>query len=341
MHLLRGVIQHYAWGTTSFIPELLGIAPDGQPCAELWFGTHPLAPSEVFVDTEWLPLAEVTGDLNVLVKVLSAQQPLSLQTHPSAQQAKKGFLQETKMQIDSAKRCYQDSNEKSELLIALTRFEALCGFGPVDDSVRMLQSLGCRIEADILQADGIAAYLAWAYSCTEPPILTDAPSWLDKLAQMYPSDASLRVAPLLNHVVLEVGQAIALPSGNLHAYLSGSGLEVMTSSDNVVRAGFTGKHIAVQEVLDIVNTQVLIKPVQTPVKIGTTWNYQSPTDSFDVHLQEIDGVGHIAPQPLNRILVCTEGSTDLLARGSAGIILRNESLTLHGNARVFVCAGSR
>ena len=341
MHLLRGVIQHYAWGTTSFIPELLGNAPDGQPCAELWFGTHPLAPSKVFVDSAWLPLTDLTGELDVLVKVLSAQYPLSLQTHPSGQQAKLGFLRETNMHVDAVQRCYQDDNEKSELLVALTRFEALCGFAPTDVSVHALQSLGCNIEADVLQTGGIAAYLAWAYSNQRPVSFINAPSWLNNLAQMYPHDASLRVAPLLNYVVLEVGQAISLPPGNLHAYLSGSGLEVMTSSDNVVRAGFTNKYIAVQELLDIVDTRVLVAPVQTPQPTGTTWQYQSPTSSFAVHKIEIDGVSHIAPASVHRILVCVDGSTDQLARGSAGVILPNESVALHGNARVFVCAGSR
>ena len=341
MHLLRGVIQHYDWGTTSFIPELIGDTPTTKPCAELWFGTHPLAPSEVFTAQTWSPLADLTGELDVLVKVLSAQTPLSLQVHPSAQQARIGFLRETNSHTDPLQRCYQDQNEKSELLIALTRFEALCGFAPVKDSVASLRSLGCDVEAEILQNDGIAHYLSWAYSCTQPVVMTNAPLWLNNLAQMYPNDPSLRVAPLLNYVVLEVGEAIALGAGNLHAYLGGSGIEVMTSSDNVVRAGFTRKHVAVQELLNIVDTRVLALPVQTPQRVGTALQYQSPNSSFGVQVLEIDGVATIDPEPIHRILVCVDGSTDELTRGSAGVILPHESLKLHGNARVFVCAGSR
>ena len=341
MHLLRGVIQHYDWGTTSFIPELIGDTPTTKPCAELWFGTHPLAPSEVFTAQAWSPLADLTGELDVLVKVLSAQTPLSLQVHPSAQQARAGFLRETESHVDPLQRCYQDQNEKSELLIALTRFEALCGFAPVKDSVALLRSLGCDVEAEILQNDGIAHYLSWAYSCTQPVVMTNAPLWLNNLAQMYPNDPSLRVAPLLNYVVLEVGEAIALGAGNLHAYLGGSGIEVMTSSDNVVRAGFTRKHVAVQELLSIVDTQVLSDPVQRPQRVGTALQYRSPNGSFGVQVLEIDGAVTINPEPAHRILVCVNGSTDELARGSAGVILPQESLKLHGNARIFVCAGSR
>ena len=341
MHLLRGVIQHYDWGTTSFIPELIGDVPTTKPCAELWFGTHPLAPSEVFTAQTWSPLADLTGELDVLVKVLSAKTPLSLQVHPSAQQARIGFLRETELHTDPLQRCYQDQNEKSELLIALTRFEALCGFAPVKNSVALLRSLGCDVEAEILQKDGIASYLSWAYSCTQPVVMTNAPLWLNNLAQMYPNDPSLRVAPLLNYVVLEVGEAIALGAGNLHAYLGGSGIEVMTSSDNVVRAGFTRKHIAVQELLSIVDTRVLAQPVQTPQRVGTALQYQSPNGSFGVQVLEIDGAVTINPEPVHRILVCVDGSTDELTRGSAGVILPHESLKLHGNARIFVCAGSR
>ncbi len=341
MHLLRGVIQHYDWGTTSFIPELIGDTPTTKPCAELWFGTHPLAPSEVFTAQAWSPLADLTGELDVLVKVLSAKTPLSLQVHPSAQQARIGFLRETELHTDPLQRCYQDQNEKSELLIALTRFEALCGFAPVKNSVALLRSLGCDVEAEILQKDGIASYLSWAYSCTQPVVMTNAPLWLNNLAQMYPNDPSLRVAPLLNYVVLEVGEAIALGAGNLHAYLGGSGIEVMTSSDNVVRSGFTRKHVAVQELLNIVDTRVLAQPVQTPQRVGTALQYQSPNGSFGVQVLEIDGAVTINPEPVQRILVCVDGSTDELTRGSAGVILPHESLKLHGNARIFVCAGSR
>ena len=171
--------------------------------------------------------------------------------------------------------------------------------------------------------------------------MTNAPSWLNNLAQMYPHDLSLRVAPLLNYVVLEVGEAIALGAGNLHAYLGGSGIEVMTSSDNVVRAGFTRKHVAVQELLSIVDTQVLSDPVQRPQRMGTALQYRSPNGSFVVQVLEIDGAVTINPEPAHRILVCVNGSTDELARGSAGVILPHESLKLHGNARIFVCAGSR
>ena len=86
MQDVKGVVQHYAWGDPTFIPTLLGVEPDGRPWAELWLGTHPNGPSHL---GDGRPLSELTGDLPYLLKVLAAAQPLSLQTHPNAEQARR------------------------------------------------------------------------------------------------------------------------------------------------------------------------------------------------------------------------------------------------------------
>ena len=112
-----GPVQHYAWGDPTFIPSLQGREPDGRPCAEWWLGTHPNGPASFEDGTE---LRSVTGDLPYLLKVLAAAEPLSLQAHPTADQA-----------VDGHRRgVYPDANAKPELLCALTRFEALCGMRP-------------------------------------------------------------------------------------------------------------------------------------------------------------------------------------------------------------------
>ena len=116
---VTGVVQHYAWGDPTFIPELLGVEPDGTPWAELWLGTHPNGPT---VTTDGTPLAALVGELPYLVKVLAAAEPLSLQVHPNAEQAVEGF----------ARGAYPDDAAKPELLCALTPFDALCGIRPVD-----------------------------------------------------------------------------------------------------------------------------------------------------------------------------------------------------------------
>src|SRR5690606_19259597 len=110
----EGVVQHYAWGDREFIPSLLGVEPDGEPWAELWLGTHPTGPARLADGT---PLDSVTGELPYLLKVLAAGEPLSLQTHPTVEQAADGFTRGV----------FPDGNPKPELLCALGPFEALCG----------------------------------------------------------------------------------------------------------------------------------------------------------------------------------------------------------------------
>jgi len=72
---------------------------------------------------------------------------------------------------------------------------------------------------------------------------------LPRLARDYPGDPGVLVSLLCNFVVLEPGQALYLPAGNLHAYCSGLGMELMNASDNVLRGGLTPKHIDVDELL--------------------------------------------------------------------------------------------
>jgi mannose-6-phosphate isomerase len=254
---VEGVVQHYAWGDTEFLPSLLGLEPDGQPWAELWLGTHPSGPSRLDDGT---PLVEVSGELPYLLKVVAAAAPLSLQTHPNAAQAIDGF----------ERGIYGDPNPKPEILCALTPFQALCGFRPVDATLELLRRLGIEELSDVLAAGGPSAALAGLLRETialEPIIDacggSDLPEadWVRKLALRYPGDPSVASPLLLNLVVLEPGQALRLDAGNLHAYLHGAGIELMGASDNVVRAGLTTKAVDVDQVLSTVDATPLADPV--------------------------------------------------------------------------------
>ncbi|MHC3388751.1 mannose-6-phosphate isomerase, class I [Streptomyces lavendulocolor] len=147
MDLLLNTVQPYAWGSTTAIPELMGVAPTGEPQAELWMGAHPAAPSRVVRDGGTLPLDRViaadparelgpTGlrrfgpRLPFLLKLLAADAPLSLQVHPDLAQAAAGFAVENAMGVplDAPHRNYRDGNHKPEMIVALTPFEGLCGF---------------------------------------------------------------------------------------------------------------------------------------------------------------------------------------------------------------------
>jgi len=254
---VEGIVQHYDWGDPAFIPELLGLEPDGRPWAELWLGTHPNGPSALDDGT---PLAEVTGPLPYLLKVLACARPLSLQTHPNEDQARAGFDRGT----------FVDPNPKPELLCALTPFQALCGVRPVDATLALLRDLRVDELAHVVADHGPGAALRGIYRRTidAGPIVEACSGsarpeaeWVRRLADRYPGEPSVAATLLLNLVTLEPGEAIRLDAGNLHAYLHGAGIELMGASDNVVRGGLTTKPVDVDLLLDTVDPTPLISPM--------------------------------------------------------------------------------
>lgn len=253
MESITGVVQHYAWGDPSFIPGVLGVTPDGRPWAELWLGTHPAGPARL---ADGRPLSAVSGELPYLLKLLAAAEPLSMQAHPDARQARDGF----------ARGVYADDRPKPELLRALTPFEALCGVRPLVETALLFDTLGLgdsdlfgrltdrgpgQVIRDLL-ASGVdrQQYDLVVAACRAHRHPTAR--WIARLDDLHPGDRSVVVALLLNHVTLRPGEAIRLDAGIVHAYLSGSGIELMGASDNVVRAGLTPKHVDVDELLSIV-----------------------------------------------------------------------------------------
>ena len=304
-----GAPQHYDWGDPTFIPELFQLPSNSQPWAEMWFGTHPAAPSRLDTADGQLLSAEI-GEMTMLVKVLACTSPLSLQTHPTRQQAERGFAREnaTGIPLTDPKRVYKDPSDKPELLIALTEFEALCGFDTIEVSIDRLQQIGWREEADVLDQNGIDGYLLWAFDQRTTPSMNAVPGWMSRLSDAYPTDRALRVAPLLHHIVLQPGQAISLPAGNLHAYLHGAGIEVMASSDNVVRAGFTSKHVDVAELLRIVDTS----PLEHPIAITTVndhWTeYSSPSKTFSVASTSWENLSTVEASNAHRFILGPVGN---------------------------------
>ncbi len=267
-----GVVQHYAWGDERFIPDLLGQPADGRPWAELWLGTHPNGQA---VLDDGSPLRDATGDLPYLLKVLAAAQPLSLQAHPTVEQAVDGH----------ARGVFPDPHAKPELLCALTRFEAFCGLRPPEQTLELLTELGDSDAtgsatdevADVVAAGGPGAALHALYRGdvdAGPLVAACAGSvrpearLVRRLEEMYPGDVSVAATLLLNHVVLEPGQALHLTAGNLHGYVEGAGIELMGASDNVVRGGLTVKPVDVDELLAVVDPTPLREPVMTGTEDG-------------------------------------------------------------------------
>lgn len=161
MDPLVNTIRPYAWGSTTALPGLLEVAPDGRPQAELWMGAHPAAPSLVRRAEADRPLDAVIEDapaaelgasvlrrfgprLPFLLKLLAADAPLSLQVHPDLAQAAVGFRIENAagVALDAPHRNYRDNNHKPEMVVALGAFEGLCGFRTPSECAGLLAALG-------------------------------------------------------------------------------------------------------------------------------------------------------------------------------------------------------
>jgi mannose-6-phosphate isomerase len=344
MRTVRGVVQHYAWGDADAIPELLGVEPDGRPWAEWWLGTHPGGPATV---DDGSPLSTVSGPLPYLTKVLAAAEPLSLQTHPDTATALAGFHREQAagIAIDDPARIYRDPNAKPEVLCALTPFDALCGFRPVDDTAALLHALGAHDLAQRLQRDGIGAVVSGLYRGTieaEPLVRacdghpSPQAELVARLDGMYPGEPSVAVTLFLNRVRLLPGEALYLTPGNLHAYVHGVGVEVMGASDNVVRGGLTPKHVDVEELLRVLQFEPLVDPVVQPVADGAgRWRYPTPGAPFRVTRLDVGtAVAHTARG--RELLVCTAGDTGLFGRGEAVFLADGETIGLGGPSTVWV-----
>jgi mannose-6-phosphate isomerase len=153
---------------------------------------------------------------------------------------------------------------------------------------------------------------------------------------MYPGNGAVLVALLMHHVRLAPGEAIFLGAGNVHAYLSGTGLEIMSSSDNVVRAAFTRKHIDIDEFLAVARIQPIDPPIMQPLRESpTTLSYPVTTHRFGVQRIDVNGEHVIAAQHDSEILLCTAGDADVLRRGQAALVRRGDVTHLRGTATVF------
>lgn len=276
--------RDYAWGSTSAIADLLGREPSGRPEAELWLGTHPGSPARL-VGRDGTLLDAVGEPLPYLLKVLAAAAPLSLQAHPTPEQARAGFERENAAgtPLDAPNRNYKDAFHKPELIYALSDdFRALSGFRPVAETLEALAPVAGepsvaplvgRLTGDealrpvfewlIRRGDGVDALVAALVAASER---LDGPSWqtVKLLAAHYPGDPGIAISMLLHTVTLHRGEVLYLPAGNIHAYLDGLGIELMAASDNVLRGGLTPKHVDVPELLEVLDFRPRPAPYLEP-----------------------------------------------------------------------------
>lgn len=370
MQKLVNSIQNYAWGSRNALTELYGVAnPSGTPMAELWMGAHPKSPSQIAFRGERRSLREVIdgapeamlgyavarrfGELPFLFKVLCAEQPLSIQVHPSKNAAEEGFSRENAagIPLNAAERNYKDANHKPELVYALTPFQAMNGFRELSDIVSLLQPVaGAHPQiAHFLQrpdSDNLAKLFASLLSLQgeEKSLALDilqaavnareGQPWetIKAIAQVYPDDSGLFSPLLLNVITLQPGEAMFLYAETPHAYLKGVALEVMANSDNVLRAGLTPKYIDIPELL--ANVKFVSKPASQlltqPQQQARAQVFPIPVDDFAFAIHHLDS----EPQPLAQesaaILFCVEGE--------ARLTLDQQQLTLKPGESCFVPA---
>jgi len=371
MYTLNNSIRDYPWGSKTLIADFLGRPPSGAPEAEMWIGAHPGAPSEAFLDGGHLRLdkliaadpegilgpdshAAFGSTLPFLMKVLAAESPLSLQVHPTREQAATGFAAEEAHGVpkEAQTRNYKDPNHKPEMILALTDFEALCGFRPASETKAIFDALvtffretGAEIPEALQQAtstfagaddpsairqtftglirggnevshavDATAALLGSMIA--EGPYTAALKTALE-LSEAYPGDPGVLISLMLNRVSLRPGEAVYLPAGNIHAYLHGLGIEVMASSDNVLRGGLTAKHIDVDELLRTVDFTPLPVPrlaATSPTEGHLIW--QPPFEEFQLQRIELDPgtPGMELPTGLPVLVLVASGSGVLATR---------------------------
>ena len=380
MFRLAGVPRHYSWGSTTAIPDLLGLPAADEPIAELWFGAHDSSPSPLGESGATLAdllagdaethlgadvIARFGEGLPYLLKILAAERPLSLQVHPNREQARVGFAveQAAGVPLDAPERCYRDANHKPEVWFALGPVEALCGFRAPRRAAELFEDLDAPLAHSIARmlredpsASGVrTVFTALLSTHTRPD--ADAVSQVaracsDRLANSSPSpradgnvvllqdehpgDPGVVASLLLNPVSLQPGESVFIPAGGVHALLHGTVVELQASSDNVLRAGLTPKHVDVHALLSTVD-YVAAPPIRIAPETfhGSTRVFYAPVDDFELSVTTLgggdseladDGSWQPVPGRGPRIVLCLDGEVTVRSERENIALVRGQAL---------------
>ena len=320
-------IQHYAWGTkneNAFIPKLLNTEIQRDiPYAELWIGAHPKASSEIEIEGEKIPLNEVIrkhkpeclgeyvskkfgGNFPFLLKVLSAANALSIQTHPNKFQAEKLH------KLDP--RNYPDDNHKPEIAIALDSLTAIAGFRPINEIQHTLSLFSelkyfidkelidkiveteNLLEAEIYVRDLYSSIMSKAEERESlskiveliigrlrgKDTLTSEEFQFVNQYNLYGADVGLFSLLFFNIIELNPRQGIYTGAGVPHAYIKGNIVECMANSDNVVRAGLTNKFKDVKTLLEIIKYEFKEYDIINAEQKADEVKYETDAEEFEI-----------------------------------------------------------
>ncbi len=314
-----GALKNYDWGVVDGLrPWVRGQGTN--PQAELWFGDHPSGESLIVDVGE--PLSSLTaGSAPIMVKIIACAKSLSIQVHPNEQQAQMGmtdFVTNTNSQV------LVDSHGKDEMLLALSRFDLLAGFVAYDTGHQILRDFGGAFD------DAADDYARGEIAQAIGKILQKPASTIGRSLTMLPyalvqdlgaetvatKDPALVVAALMQRVRLYPGEAVHVPPGTVHAYLGGVGVEVMTTSDNVLRLGLTSKPTAVQAALSVAS----FEPVQEipPQVVGGVRVFAPADAPFELRDFSANGqrLGFEVPAAPYRVVLALEGRCWVSAAGA-------------------------
>ena len=380
---MTNVIQNYAWGSTTSVNQLFGTPnPNGEPQAEIWMGAHPNGCSVVNIEGVETKLSELIaqnmdaflsekvaarfGELPYLFKVLAAENALSIQVHPNKKQAEAGYALEEQQGIphSAGNRNYKDPNHKPELVYALTRYQAMNGFRAIGeiidnfarlDIAELAPLVNALIEtqnaeglatffSNLLSLEGqaknqaIMALLAHATHSSDPLM-----ALIVELEIQYPGDIGLFAPLMLNVITLEPGQAMFLDAETPHAYLKGTGLEIMANSDNVLRAGLTPKYMDIDEL--VACTIFEEKPFDTlllaPQDQDQVLTYAIPVDDFNFDLIQASKQRQIHANTAEILLALDETMVLTHANGECCSIEKGQSVFIPAYANTYTidCTG--
>jgi len=350
--LLANSVQSYPWGSTTVLPGLLGRSPNGEPQAELWVGAHERLPSRLTRHGAKLGLDEViradpVGELGhslagaarlpFLLKILAVERPLSLQLHPDAASAARGHAAEQAAGLagDAPQRSFSDPWPKPEMLYAVTDFSAFSGFAETSEARDALDAVGgsqlepvraaldsgdpfrAALSAALrLPADDVAAITGRVRAAPQGGANTGrtlSPA-LAELAEEFPDDPAVVALLLMREVTLAPGETLFVPPGQLHCYLAGTACEVQVSSDNVLRAGLTAKHVDIDGVLELLDTRAGALPPVPVSDVGVERVFQPPVEEFALAaIADVPTPTPLAEVPGPALLMCLQGRYQVFA----------------------------
>jgi len=391
---LRPHTQHYDWGKPrkeSLVAALTGekqaFSADGpvnpkeatKPFAEMWMGDHPSGPScvkssdgdstlrEMLRRTPTMLGSKLAMDASLpfLLKVLSINKALSIQAHPDRALAER--LHKERPNV------YKDANHKPEIAIALTDFEALCGFRRVGEIATFLdavpelaelagagaaQSLRSAIGND--QEESEALKQAYSHlmhaaddivdqkvrqlvkrtspkqeSLAEDP-LSRCIELVHRLFDQFGGDVGIFSVFFFNYASMKVGECLYMAQNIPHAYLSGDIIECMATSDNVVRGGLTPKFKDVGVLCDMLRYEGKGPHLIKPVEQGPGMRLYADKEIEEFQVTHV----HLLAGAQRHLCFSNLGPTVFFTcKGRGSVTVSGEMMKLEPGEVLFLAAG--